>query len=196
MLTSRRRIATSVAAAGLALFGFGSLDTALAAKSSGQGPSSNSQAQISGSFSADCTDFTATSDKDLSHVVLYYVDGTSTKVETFADPKSYSVNGSAPMNAAEVKAGTSDVTFPCSPSQDPRAEDPCAYGGAVGLVTGKDEWTLARAGYYVVDGVPVPVNYPKANGPISGQIEGADVPEPAKRGTHEVACAVSLVDGH
>ncbi len=75
-------------------------------------PSPKSQAQISVTFSADCTDFTAGSSKDISFVEVHFSDGTVVKDESMASPQ-YSSGGGDLIGSVVVKSGTTEQTFTC-----------------------------------------------------------------------------------
>jgi hypothetical protein len=113
MLMHRRR-AVVATAAGIAILA--SIGTAGAASHS-QG---NSSAVITGTFSDDCQDFEGHSSKDISHVVVDYVDPSK------ADYKDDSVNSpdyvidgddGDELKSVTIKSGTTTETFTCEPSE-------------------------------------------------------------------------------
>lgn len=103
-------ISLVVASAGMAL-----------AKGDSGSSGDNSTTWITGAFSPDCTDFDADAGKDISHVELFYADGTVTKDEHPATP--FALDGDDPISKAIVKAGTSTKTFPCTPAGDTECSD-------------------------------------------------------------------------
>lgn len=114
-LRSARRIAPaalSVAAiAALAL-----LVSAPAAPGAG-----NSAAVITGEFSDSCRDFTAHSSKDISHVVIRYVDGRMVNDESTTTP-DYAIDGSSPgdeIGSVDVKSGQTRESFTCTATNTP-----------------------------------------------------------------------------
>lgn len=74
----------------------------------------SSTAEITGSFTDACRDFSAHSTKDVSHVELRYADGRTVKDETIATP-DYSLDGGAgdEIDVAVVKSGMTRDTFTC-----------------------------------------------------------------------------------
>jgi hypothetical protein len=76
-----------------------------------------SAATITGSFADSCRDFSAHSSKDISHVVIRYVDGRVVKDECIRSHE-YEIDGGAgdEIDLAIVKSGTTREEFDCVPS--------------------------------------------------------------------------------
>jgi hypothetical protein len=83
-------------------------------------PGGNSAATITGSFTDSCRDFVAHSSKDISHVVLHYVDGRVVKDESTTTP-AYAIDGGVgdEIAFAVVKSGTTIETFACPRTNSP-----------------------------------------------------------------------------
>lgn len=73
----------------------------------------SSGATMSGQFADSCTDFSAHSSKDVSHVVIHYADGSVVKDETMTG-HDYAIDGDAAIYSIDVKSGTTTETFTCS----------------------------------------------------------------------------------
>ena len=72
------------------------------------------QATITGQFGDACRAFAAHASKDISHVVIQYVDGSVVRDETVNGP-DFSVGGGSGDEIASVvvKSGTTSTSFPC-----------------------------------------------------------------------------------
>ena len=108
------------AAAILAMLMFGIPNGALAA-------GGDSGATITGSFSDACRDFTthatkvgSQQSKDISHVVIHYVDGRVVKDETIGSP-DWAIDASSgdEIEFASVKSGTTTEDFACPSTNGP-----------------------------------------------------------------------------
>lgn len=77
-------------------------------------------ATISGSFGDACRDFAAHSSKDISHVVIHYVDGRVVKDESATTP-DFSIDGGPgeEINFVLVKSGITQETFTCTATNSP-----------------------------------------------------------------------------
>ena len=82
--------------------------------------SANSTTAITGTFSDSCRDFTTHSGKDISHVVIQFVDGRSVKNEAVGR-RDLSIDGGSgdEIAVATVKAGTTRATFACTNTSRP-----------------------------------------------------------------------------
>ena len=82
--------------------------------------SASSATTITGSFSDSCRDFSAHSGKDISHVVIQYVDGRTVKDETIGR-RDFSIDGGGgdEIGVAIVKSGTTKATFTCTNTNSP-----------------------------------------------------------------------------
>jgi hypothetical protein len=82
--------------------------------------SGSSATTIAGSFSDSCRDFAAHSGKDISHVVLEYVDGRAVKDEAI-ERRDFSIDGGSgdEIDVAIVKSGTTKETFTCTDTNSP-----------------------------------------------------------------------------
>jgi hypothetical protein len=76
-------------------------------------------AAITGEFGETCRDFAAHASKDISHVVIRYVDGRVVKDETVDSP-DFAVGGGPgdAIASVVVKSGTTSTSFPCRPRAD------------------------------------------------------------------------------
>ena len=81
-------------------------------------PGGNSGATITGEFADSCTDFSAHSSKDISHVEIHYADGGSVKDETTTSP-DFSIAADEEIDSVIVKSGTTSETFTCTISNSP-----------------------------------------------------------------------------
>ncbi len=88
---------------------------------------SNSAATITGSFRDSCRDFTthatkvgSQQGKDISHVVIHYVDGRVVKDETIGRP-DWAIDGGPgdEIDFARVKSGTTTADFACQRTNSP-----------------------------------------------------------------------------
>lgn len=79
-------------------------------------------ATITGTFSDSCRDFTAHSSKDISHVLVQYLDGRAVKDETSTSP-DYALDGGAgdEVTSVTVKSGTAAQAFTCQSGSPPVA---------------------------------------------------------------------------
>lgn len=82
--------------------------------------SAGSATTITGSFSDSCRDFAAHSGKDISYVVIQYVDGRAVKDETIGR-RDFSIDGGSgdEIAVAIVKSGTTRETFTCTIANSP-----------------------------------------------------------------------------
>jgi hypothetical protein len=82
--------------------------------------SAGSATTITGEFSDSCRDFAAHSGKDISNVVIEYVDGRTVKDEAIGH-RDFSINGGSGDEIAVVivKAGTTKATFACTRTNSP-----------------------------------------------------------------------------
>jgi hypothetical protein len=71
-------------------------------------------------FTDSCRDVSFNSDKDISHVVIYYADGRVVRDETIDSP-DYSINGGAgdEIDSVDVKSGTTKKSFTCTATNSP-----------------------------------------------------------------------------
>jgi hypothetical protein len=130
MTTAHRRARTSICVAALAVLGLGSASVAHASGGVPSESPGNSGATITGSFSTDCTDFSTSSSKDLSHVELAFADGSSSQVQDFgSSPMTYAVMGDKVIASTDVKSGTTTQHFSCTPPPPPPPPAPkCSDG--------------------------------------------------------------------
>jgi len=110
----KRRVAALAAAAMVLSFGVGNAY----AKGPNNGNGQSGSATMSADFDDRCTDLEVVSDKDISHVVIYYQDGEVVRDENPSTP--YVISGNRPIEKVEVKSGTKTQTFTCPQCQNNR----------------------------------------------------------------------------
>ena len=96
------------------------LTSMLALAVNGLAVSAGGATTITGSFSDSCRDFDAHSGKDISHVVIQYVDGRAVKDEAI-ERHDFSIDGDVgdEIDVAIVKSGTTRETFACTNTNSP-----------------------------------------------------------------------------
>lgn len=85
-------------------------------------PSPKSEAEISAAFGADCTDFSASSSKDISYVEVHFGDGRVVKDESTTSP-GYSYDGADAIAAVVIKSGTTVQTLTCQVGEPDHGQD-------------------------------------------------------------------------